>query len=42
MRTIISYPERGMRPKVGLKPTTPQRAAGIRTDPKHAFFMLKQ
>jgi hypothetical protein len=24
-----------MRPKVGFKPTTPQRAAGIRTDPRN-------
>lgn len=28
------HPEWDTRPKVGLKPTTPQRAAGIRTDPK--------
>lgn len=31
---LISHPERGTRANVGLKPTTPQSAAGIRTDPK--------
>ena len=29
-------PECGIRPNVGLRPTTPQRAAGIRTDPNQA------
>ena len=35
MRMIYSHPAWGIRPKVGLKPTTPQRDAGNRTDPKN-------
>ena len=31
----LIYPELDKRPEVGLKPTTPHRAAGIRTDPRH-------
>lgn len=31
---MCTHPEWDTRPKVGLNPTTPQRAAGIRTDPK--------
>ena len=35
------YPAWGTRPNVGLKPMTPQRAAGILTDPnKHIWFDL--
>jgi hypothetical protein len=36
---MSSHPEWGTRPKVGLKPTTPQRAAGILTDPN--YIMMK-
>lgn len=34
----LNYPELEKRPEVALKPTTPQREAGIRTDPKHKNF----
>lgn len=34
---MSTHPECDTRPKVGLKPTTPQRAAGIRTEPKHTL-----
>lgn len=30
---MATHPACDTRPKVGLKPTTPHRAAGIRTDP---------
>lgn len=39
-RVIIemdTHPECDIRPKVGFKPITPHRAAGIRTDPRQTM-----
>lgn len=38
---MAAHPECDTRPKVGLKPTTPHREAGTRTDPVN-MMQIKQ